>query len=129
MGISLLPRFILDHYDVREWRHACAVLKHDFPEEWQDVIDLLMHFRLCKSWLLVGGGRKSGVAQSIDAFLFNRGWIEKKFATSVKVDNLILDSPTHKVDCYKNKVALEIEWNNKVLFSTGTSIIVAYSLT
>jgi hypothetical protein len=22
-------------------------------------------------------------------------------------------SPTHKVDCYKNQVALEIEWNNK----------------
>lgn len=22
-------------------------------------------------------------------------------------------SPTHKVDCYKNRVALEIEWNNK----------------
>ncbi len=24
-----------------------------------------------------------------------------------------MDSPTHKVDCYKNKIALEIEWNNK----------------
>src|SRR5260221_74270 len=26
---------------------------------------------------------------------------------------LFMDSPTHKVDCYKNKIALEIEWNNK----------------
>lgn len=24
-----------------------------------------------------------------------------------------MDSPTHKVDCYKNRVALEVEWNNK----------------
>ena len=24
-----------------------------------------------------------------------------------------MDSPTHKVDCYKNQVALEVEWNNK----------------
>jgi hypothetical protein len=24
-----------------------------------------------------------------------------------------MDSPTHKVDCYKNRVVLEIEWNNK----------------
>jgi len=24
-----------------------------------------------------------------------------------------MDSPTHKIDCYKNRVALEIEWNNK----------------
>ena len=22
-------------------------------------------------------------------------------------------SPTHKIDCYKNHIALEIEWNNK----------------
>ncbi|MGB9615879.1 MAG: BglII/BstYI family type II restriction endonuclease [Desulfomonilaceae bacterium] len=113
MGISLLPKFIQDHYEVREWRHACAILKHDFPGEWQDVVDLLTQFRLCKSWLLVGGGRKSKVAASIDTFLFSRGWIEKKFATSFKIDHLILESPTHKVDCYKNKVALEIEWNNK----------------
>ena len=25
-------------------------------------------------------------------------------------------TPTHKVDCYKNRVALEVEWNNKDLF-------------
>jgi hypothetical protein len=24
-----------------------------------------------------------------------------------------MESPTHKVDCFKNRVALEIEWNNK----------------
>ncbi len=29
------------------------------------------------------------------------------------IDQSSIDSPTHKVDCYKNKVALEIEWNNK----------------
>lgn len=29
------------------------------------------------------------------------------------VDAHTMESPTHKVDCYKNRVALEIEWNNK----------------
>lgn len=38
---------------------------------------------------------------------------KKDFSTSVKVDETIIDSPTHKVDCYKNRIALEIEWNNK----------------
>lgn len=42
-----------------------------------------------------------------------RGWIEKKFQTSIVVDETRLDSPTHKVDCFKNKVAVELEWNNK----------------
>jgi hypothetical protein len=53
------------------------------------------------------------VAEAIDTFLFNRGWVEKEFTTSVRVDDKIMKSPTHKVDCYKNRVGLEIEWNNK----------------
>lgn len=78
-------------------RHHCAALR----------------FTLRKSWIDVGGGRKSKVSGSIDQFLYEKGWIEKSFQTSIKVDETILDSPTHKVDCYKNEVALEIEWNNK----------------
>jgi hypothetical protein len=113
MGIELLPSLIRERYEVHEWKHACAILANDFPEEWQDIIALLDQFRLCKSWLVVKGGSKSGVAKTIDGFLFERGWVEKEFETSVRVDEKVMESPTHKVDCYRNKVALEIEWNNK----------------
>jgi hypothetical protein len=113
MGIELLPKTILEKYEVHEWKHACAILKNDFPSEWGDILSLLDKFELCKSWLTVGGGRKSKVSEAIDGYLYERGWIEKEFATSVKVDEHIMDSPTHKIDCYKNKIALEIEWNNK----------------
>jgi len=113
MGIELLPKYILENYEVHEWKHACAILKNDFNEEWNDIIDLLMQFRLCKSWIVEPGGRKSKVAENIDRFLIARNWEEKKFSTSVKVDETLMESPTHKIDCYKNRVALEIEWNNK----------------
>lgn len=113
MGIELLPKSILENYEVHEWKHACAILKNDFPNEWKDIVSLLQDFGLCKSWITVGGGRKSKVAETIDSFLYERGWIEKEFLTSVRVDDSVMDSPTHKVDCYKNKIALEIEWNNK----------------
>ncbi len=113
MGITLLPKEILDNYEVHEWKHACAILRNDFPSEWADITDLLKQFRLRKSWIAQGGGNKSKVADAIDEFLIEKGWREKEFATSVKVDENIMDSPTHKVDCYKNRVALEIEWNNK----------------
>ena len=49
----------------------------------------------------------------MDSFLYERGWLEKEFATKVVVDDTELDSPTHKVDCFRNRIALEIEWNNK----------------
>ncbi len=113
MGIDLLPTAILENYEVHEWKHACAILKNDFPKEWEEIIDLLSQFNLCKSWITIGGGRKSKVSEAIDSFLYERSWIEKEFITSVKVDDHVMDSPTHKVDCYKNKIALEIEWNNK----------------
>ena len=29
------------------------------------------------------------------------------------VDGVPNQSPTHKIDCFKNRVAVEIEWNNK----------------
>ena len=113
MKQELLPPFIREHYEVHEWRHALAILKGDFPDEWKDIEELLTNFRLCQSWLTQGGGRKSKVSEAIDSFLYDRGWVEKEFATSIKVDEVILESPTHKVDCYKNRIALEIEWNNK----------------
>jgi hypothetical protein len=113
MGIELLTESIRNNYEVYEWKHACAILANDFPDEWADLIALLEQFELCKSWITEPGGRKSKIAKAIDAFLFKRGWVEKEFSTSFKVDEDIIESPTHKVDCYKNRVALEIEWNNK----------------
>lgn len=118
MGIYLLPQFIRDNYEVYEWKHACAILERDFHSEWRDIIDLLSNFSLCKSWISVGGGQKSKVAQAIDNFLIARGWVEKEFATSLRVDEHVMESPTHKIDCYKNRIALEIEWNIKTPSST-----------
>jgi hypothetical protein len=111
--LDLLPQFIRDNYECHEWKHACAILSSDFNGEWQDVIDLLTAFRFHKSWIEVGGGRKSKVSEHIDSFLYARGWTERHFKTKIIVDADVKESPTHKVDCFKNGVALEIEWNNK----------------
>lgn len=113
MGKELLPSFIHDHYEVHVWKHACAILHQDFPAEWADIIAVLTQFRLKRSQILVGGGSKSDMSKSIDRFLYARGWQEKQFATKIVVDGAEQDSPTHSVDCFKNRVALEIEWNNK----------------
>ena len=113
MGVELLPQFIHDNYEVREWQHACAILTQDFAEEWRDICEVLTAFRLQKSWITVGGGRKSKVSEAMDTALYARGWEERKFDTKIVIDKTSIESPTHSVDCFKNKVALEIEWNNK----------------
>lgn len=113
MGLELLPPQVRDRFEVHEWKHACAILHGDFPEEWNDIVALLTQFRLQKSWIEQPGGRKSKIADAIDRFLSSRGWIAKGFETAIRVDQSTLESPTHEVDCYKNRVALEVEWNNK----------------
>ena len=113
MGTSHLPEFIRAHYEVHEWKHACAILKQDFPSEWSDICEVLTAFRLKRSWIAVGGGSKSMVSKSIDRALYQRGWIEKQFTTEILVDGARSESPTHQIDCFRNRVALEIEWNNK----------------
>lgn len=110
---SRLPLFVRDHYEVHEWKHASAILSQDFPDEWADLMALLTDLRLNKSWITVGGGNKSKLAIFVDQFLSARGWMEKQFQTAIEVDGRRFDSPTHKVDCFKNGIALEVEWNNK----------------
>lgn len=110
---SRLPKFVRESYECHEWKHASAILSQDFPCEWNDLLDLLSTFRLRKSWIVTGGGNKTKLSGFIDNFLAERGWVEKQFQTAIEVDKRRLDSPTHKIDCFKNSVALEIEWNNK----------------
>lgn len=109
----LIPEDLRNSYQVEEWRNAAGILQTAHPNEWQDVIDCLREFRFLRSEVLKGGGRKSVIAQRIDSFLSARGWFEKNFSTKIKVDDREWDSPTHKVDCFKGFVGLEIEWNNK----------------
>ncbi|MBL8254033.1 MAG: restriction endonuclease [Candidatus Competibacter sp.] len=113
MSPDTFPSFIRKNYEIHEWRHACAILSQDFPIELHDLIDVLTRFRLKKSWITIGGGNKSQVSNWIDNELALKGWIPKNFDTQIVVDKVPLNSPTHEVDCFKNRIALEIEWNNK----------------
>lgn len=66
-----------------------------------------------KREIQVGGKNKSKVAGRVDGALSRRGWRERAFKAKIVVDEIGVESPTHKVDCFKNAVGLEIEWNNK----------------
>lgn len=113
MAIPDLPNFVQENYEIHDLRHASAILFKDFPNEWEDIIEVLSNFRLRKSWIIKAGGRKSSIAQSIDDAFYAKGWVEKKFETAITVDGDSRESPTHAVDYFKNRIAVEVEWNNK----------------
>jgi hypothetical protein len=113
MAIDRLPEYVRENYEIHEWKHASAILESDFPQEWQEIIGVLSEFRLKRSDVLAPGGGLSPISQWFNRLFQHRGWVEKAFETKIVVDEHEIQSPTHKVDCVKNRVALEIEWSNK----------------
>jgi hypothetical protein len=109
----LLPDSVRQNFDVAERHHACAILHTDFRAEWDDLIAALSQLRLPKSQILAKGGRKSPISIGIDEFFYHHGWEEKSFDITVTVSGDVTLSPTHHVDYFKNRVAVETEWNNK----------------
>jgi hypothetical protein len=113
---KLLPPHILERYEVHEWRHAAAVLSVDFPDEWRDLLDVLSAFQLLRTEICAPGGGRSPIAARIDGHFARLGWSERSFATKLVVDEVAMESPTHKVDNFKNRIACDVEWNNKTEF-------------
>ena len=113
MGLNVIPEATRKKYHVEERRHASAILSCDFPRELKDIIACLDQFQLVRSEIQVGGGGKSKIANRFDDFFANRGWAEKSVKVSRTVGEVTTDSETHKVDFFKGRVAVEVEWNNK----------------
>jgi len=104
---------LADRYEVFDWRCAMALLEAVHPEQAADIAAVLDAFVLRWSDLAMSGGNKSTIAERIDRGLAARGWRERSFDTRIMVDGREVPSPTHAIDCFKNRVALEVEWNNK----------------
>lgn len=111
--LHLVPDDIKQLYHVDEWRNAAGVLSTACPVEWQEIITVLRAFTLRRSEILAAGGGKSPIARQIDGNFYELGWKETQFSTAIKLDDKTFPSPTHKIDCLKGRVALEVEWNNK----------------
>jgi hypothetical protein len=104
---------VLGRYQWYDHLHAAAIISVDFTDEWRDIIEVLAAFRFSTQDLLRPGGSKSEIAKRLDLPLRQRGWAERQFTTRTIIDRQELESRTHKIDCFKNTVALEVEWNSK----------------
>lgn len=113
MSLNLIPEEVLQKFEVSEKYHAASILRVDFPAEWKDLMEMLAAFTLRKSHISKGGGRKSDVSEQIDSFFYGRDWKEHNFKIEVRADGAITLAPTHKVDYFRNRIAVETEWNNK----------------
>lgn len=113
MALQSLPTSVTDKFEVAETHHATSILQVDFPVEWNDIVAMLEQFTLRHSQIIQPGKNRSQVAIGIDAFFFVRGWQKHTFQIEVLADGISKLAPTHEVDNFKNRIAVETEWNNK----------------
>lgn len=116
MAVDIIPTGLRDRYRFQERYHACGILASDFRVEWGDLLGCLDQFWLRESWITVGGGGRSEIPKNIDGFLRDRAWSEKQFDVRILIDGREYPTPTHKIDNVKNRVGVEVEWNNKTEF-------------
>jgi Restriction endonuclease BglII len=116
MGLDLIPARLRKRFRFEERHHALSILSIDFSQEFDDIMRCLDAFCLKKSDILTPGGGRSPIPIAIDGFLGKRQWAEKRFDIKIEVDERPIPIPTHKIDNFKNRIGVEVEWNNKTEF-------------
>jgi len=112
-------------YEFLETRNAAGVLKTAVPEAYAQVMDVLAEFELIDDDLLLPGGEESGLAKRMNRAFRVRGWREAQIDArtmshlrvlpladsdepDLRVVELITEGTSHRVDNYRDRVALQV---------------------
>lgn len=126
----VVPQGILDKFQFCEVRNAASVLKATSPALWEEVLSVLHAFSLSEADIRAAGGNKSDIAARLDEAFRVLGWREGRVDTLIKLKvatspyrkagekkgktvESIVENKGYKVDNFKDRVALDVEWNAK----------------
>lgn len=117
MAKNLLPKSILDKYEVHEYHHAIAILATDFPKEFKEICAALNQFKLIRADITTKGGSESQIPKKFSKILRPLGWKEEQLKSKLVLEkdgcDVTICQDTHYIDFVKERVALDLEWNSK----------------
>lgn len=108
-----LPSEINDFYELHDFRHAAAILKNEFPTEWDDLCRVLRTFRFTEKIVKTPGDSESQFPKIFSQLLQPLDWNPKRLHARLMVDDAEVTHDTHEVDYVKGRVAFDLEWNSK----------------
>ena len=109
---DFIPEDLRELYEVHDYHHAAAILKNEFPKEFNELCAALREFRVTTAEIKKSGGNRSDMPKKFSALL-GPSWTEKKLKASMVVDGKTVGADTLKIDHVKGRVALDVEWNSK----------------
>lgn len=98
--------------------HAQAILSVDFPEAIEELEAALLATTIPIEEIIAGGGGETKGTQRLRNALNGLNWPKTEFVVERRINGVPRESQSHEVDHVRNfpsgdRVALEIEWNNK----------------
>lgn len=108
-----IPEDIAALYEIHDYKHAAAILAHEFPEEFGEICESLRAFRFTTEDVTTPGGNESQIPKKYSQLLRPMGWVEKRLNAKFVIDDQEVSHDTHKVDYLKGRVAFDLEWNSK----------------
>lgn len=125
-----VPGEIRAKYEFCEVRNAASIISSTSPVEWEEILSVLSDFELTYDDIVEASGNKSDVAARLDESFRNFGWREGRVDTRIllqiqispykpagekdkKVSESEVENKGYKVDNFKERVALDVEWNAK----------------
>lgn len=131
---SLFPDGFFDLYEVYSYRNAAQILVTTCSDDFNELTNTLMQFRISPEDIIVGGGNKSKIAKGVEDLFHPLGWRETRVTADLLINRITYTDPTkrggkapkkvekykidsfvdgHKIDFVKNRIAFDMEWNSK----------------
>lgn len=124
------PADVRARYQFAETRNATTILASTNPEAFAQVVNVLRNFHLRTSDLLTPGGQESDLAARANRMFRENGWREARVDTLIRLslqrtplreagetslEAIVTETRNegYKVDNFRDRVALDVEWNAK----------------
>lgn|GEM_PF-3237979 len=72
-----IPTELSGLYEVQDYKHAAAILANEFSEEFSQICESLISFRITKKDIVTPGGNESTIPKKHSALLRPLGWVEQ----------------------------------------------------
>lgn len=123
---NIFPKDLLDKYEIYNYYHAAEILSTAYPNEFQDLLYALYNVDIHIDDILKAGGNESPIPPKYKEILFPRGWAETRVhgdldlsldirSGNAQPQKIVLEDYVngYNIDFFKNKIALDTEWNSK----------------
>ena len=123
---KIFPPDILEKYEIYSYYHAAEILSLAYHVEFQELIEVLRNVDITIDDNLQAGGNESPIPPKFKSVLFPKGWAETRVHGDLNIELTIRSGEEenrsfvlpdyvngYNIDFFKNKIALDTEWNSK----------------